>query len=52
MTDGQIKAEIGKLKNRLNTQEEINKELFRRVEMLTEDVRTLTAAVIKLETTQ
>lgn len=50
MTDGQIKAEIGKLKNRLNTQEELNRELLRRVEMLREDVRILTAAVIKLET--
>lgn len=50
MTDGQIKAEIGKLKNRLNTQEELNKELFRRVEMLREDVGKLTAALIKLET--
>ena len=49
MTDGQIKAEIGKLKNKLNTQEELNRELFRRVEMLTEDVRILTATVIKLE---
>lgn len=52
MTDGQIKAEIGKLKNRLNTQEQLTQELFRRVEMLREDVRILTAAVIKLETTQ
>ena len=50
MTEGQIKAEIGKLKNKLNTQEELNRELFRRVEMLTEDVRILTATVIKLET--
>lgn len=50
MTDGQIKAEIGKLKNRLDAQEQLNQELFRRVDMLTEDVRILTAAVIKLET--
>lgn len=50
MTDGQIKAELGKLKNRLNTQEQLNRELLRRIEMLTEDVRTLTTAVIKLET--
>ena len=50
MTAGQIKAEIGKLKNKLNTQEELNRELFRRVEMLTEDVRTLTTALIKQET--
>ena len=50
MTDGQIKAEIGKLKNRLNRQQEINNELFRRVEMLREDVGKLTTAIIKLET--
>ena len=50
MTDGQIKAEIGKLKNRLDAQEQLNRELFRRVDMLTEDVRTLTTALIKQET--
>lgn len=49
MTDRQMKAEIGKLKNRLDTQENLTRELFRRVEMLTEDVRILTATVIKLE---
>ena len=47
MTDGQMKAEIGKLKNKLDTQEQLNRELFRRVEMLTEDVRTLTTAIVK-----
>ncbi len=47
MTDRQMKAEIGKLKNRLDTQENLTRELFRRVEMLTEDVRTLTTAIVK-----
>ena len=52
MTDGQMKAEIGKLKNRLDTQENLTRELFRRVEMLTEDVRTLTKAIVNKELEQ
>ena len=47
MTDRQMKAEIGKLKNRLDAQRLVNRELLRRVEMLTEDVRTLTTAIVK-----
>ena len=50
MKEGQIKAEIGKLKNRLDAQEQLNRELLRRIDMLTEDVRTLTTALIKQET--
>jgi len=50
MTEGQMKAEIGKIKNRLDAQEQLNRELLRRIEMLTEDVRTLTTAFIKQET--
>jgi len=52
MTDGQMKAEIGKLKNRLDAQEQLTRELFRRVEMLTEDVRTLTTAIVNKELKQ
>jgi hypothetical protein len=50
MTEGQMKAEIGKIKNRLYAQKLVNREILRRVEMLTEDVKTLTTASIQQTT--
>jgi hypothetical protein len=50
MTEGQMKAEIGKIKNRLYAQKLVNREILRRVDMLTEDVKTLTTALIEQTT--
>jgi len=50
MTEGQMKAELGKMKNRLYAQKLVNREILRRVEMLTEDVKTLTEALIEQTT--
>ena len=46
MTPSQMKAEIGKLQQLMDAQARINAELVRRIELLNDDVRTLTKAVI------
>ena len=46
MTNSQLKAEIGKLKQALDAQKRLTAELFHRVELLKGDVRTLTKAAI------
>ena len=40
-----LKAEIGKLKQQRDTQAALNVELLRRIDLLTDDVRALAAAV-------
>lgn len=46
MTNSQLKAEIGKLKQAMDAQKRLTSELFRRVELLNRDVGTLTKAAI------
>lgn len=49
MTNSQLKAEIGKLKQSLDTQKQLTAELFRRIELLSGDVQTLTKAAIEAQ---
>ena len=46
MTNSQLKAEIGKLKQALESQKRLTSELFHRVDLLRSDVRELTRAAI------
>ena len=46
MTNSQLKAEIGKLKQALDMQKRLTAEALRRIELLNGDVRTLTKAAI------